>query len=984
MLTRLLLKIVFGNCLDSFLYIGARDQDAREKKAAAEIEGAFRPESGASQEEQNRLASEAAAKYKVSASRIKTIANMQAQGPQHYGYSPGKATSSNVKEVVKDGKTTHVVDKEKNKIYTATIAGRKVEGTKDYVDRKIRDYQKAVKARAEETFKKQQAKKAQESNALLVSQKFYDLYEQRKPEIERILKEEAGNKAMDQLVMDIKKRKAEERKGIEEAKAIWTMKPSIEKLKKYYYLWATKPKEFEAAMAELRHEAILAEDQGKEWQLSAAKPFTYVRQHPVKTAFVVGAVAGPGIALASKIPGFTILSSKGTAAVLSLAYGAVKGYEAGKKVREHPLDYARPSSILEIGSELPVELFAFSAGQKTGQAVIRGPALIGNKIKEIKLTRAVKGKTASQAKRILINELQIGGSGQKQLGTKALSTNVRVPKGKGMFKQGVTSGSIKNAREVSVKLRVKDVEGFKAAAKIKTSKGQRIAIGKYKPIYSKSYLIDPSKIMPHDAVMVTAGAEIKGYVLPNVNVKGGKALIPGSGNYGKTSSTKFVVSNKVMQQYFLKPRQLTTNVGKGFKGTKQEWGVSSGRFEPVKLDTYSGSPYKSISNQQPKLEHWFAKLTGQPTPSQVSYTYKIGGPDVIWKPVITESGEALGSYKINVKTQKIEFVTAGRGTPKKINPFVSQPAPQKSQPVVEVGGGTGHVSLQKVRVVEGVKVKQNFQKQETIFAPLKSKSQSKSKTESKSDTKSESVSKQKKYTVYDSITENRFQPIQDVMMGSKSKLAILSIPSSKKASSSKTSQVSASVSKLNIVQEEDIAQMTETIPAVDVSSALDTTTDLDFVPRQKTTLKPKSPQTTPPDLFGSPKPSPKIAILDMGKGEKGGEGSFNVLVRMKGVFKLIGSRKTAVEALSLGKERITHTAAASFKVIPAKGDANIGGIASRILSPSQFRMSKIEPGVFVEKKEKRIKTPGELREITFKGIFAQRMRSKKKKGLFSL
>lgn len=959
------------------VYVGAKDLDTREKKAAAEIEGAIKTaieERRALTPKEESEIKATAAKYGVNVGRIKSQAAAQASEGQSYGYSPGKAVSSTV---VKTEKGTYIINKEKNKIYSAKIAGRKIEGTKEYVESKIQEHEAELKKRAEETFRKQQAKAAEEG-AIIVSQKFYDLYQKRKPEIEKILKEEAGEKAWKQWVEDTIQKRKEERKGIEEAKDILKMQPSMEKLKKYYTLWATKPEEFETARAELRHEAILKEDKITEWQLSAAKPFSYSRQHPVKTAFIIGAVTVPGLQIASKIPGVRIISSKAAAGLFSLAYGAAKGYEAGKKVREQPLDYARPSSILEIGSEMPIELFAFSAGRKTSQALIRAPALIGTKLKEIRLSRSVRGKSAAEAKRILINELQLEGEPQKQIGTKAISTSVRVGKEKILITPEPRKTPAKISKDLSVKLRVKDLKGFTAIRETTTSKGKLISVGKYSPKYSKPYLIDPSEIIQPDAALINVRAEKIGYILPDTKVKGGLYLITGSAVYESGSSNRFIVSNKAIKDYFLKPAKLTAKLDVG-KGTLRERAVSLGIIESVQFDTYSGQPYKSLPDKQPRLEYWFAKLGGPSATSKITYTYKLEGPDVIWKPVISESGEALGSYKINLKTQKIEFITAGRGISKKVAPINIQPAVTESG--IESVSDTGQVTIQKYKVAEGVKLKQTFQKQETIFAPLKTetKSESKSKTEAKSE--KATIQKKKKFTVFEDLSTGRFDTLKDVLVGTKSKLAIASIPLSKSISSSKNIQDIASKSRLNIVQAEDVMNIQDMAQAKDILPATDTKTDLK---QELKKISPRPGRPVPPDIFNPPDtlPPPGLALGLPGKKEQGAD-QFNIFVRRRGVFELIGSKETARAALSLGKRVVSQTAAASFKVVPVRGSIDIKGLAANILSPSQFRMSKIEPDVFVERKEKRIKTAGEKREITFKGIFARQRKSKKRKGFFS-
>lgn len=96
---------------------------------------------------------------------------------------------------------------------------------------------------------------------------------------------------------------------------------------------------------------------------------------------------------------------------------------------------------------------------------------------------------------------------------------------------------------------------------------------------------------------------------------------------------------------------------------------------------------------------------------------------------------------------------------------------------------------------------------------------------------------------------------------------------------------------------------------------------------------------------------------------------FQALVKRRGKFSVIGSYSTAKEAFLKGRERVRTTAAASFKVQSPGGQAQ----TERILSPD-ITMSKRLAGVFVQRREFRISTPGEKKEITFKGILKNRLK----------
>jgi hypothetical protein len=109
--------------------------------------------------------------------------------------------------------------------------------------------------------------------------------------------------------------------------------------------------------------------------------------------------------------------------------------------------------------------------------------------------------------------------------------------------------------------------------------------------------------------------------------------------------------------------------------------------------------------------------------------------------------------------------------------------------------------------------------------------------------------------------------------------------------------------------------------------------------------------------------------------------SYSVQVRKKGVFTEIGKTETAEKGFIMGKANVLNTARASLKVVPiSEPNENLNPIAQRILNNRVFAPSKREPGVFIQKRGFRISSPGEKRDITYKGIMAQ----KKKKSIFSL
>jgi hypothetical protein len=105
---------------------------------------------------------------------------------------------------------------------------------------------------------------------------------------------------------------------------------------------------------------------------------------------------------------------------------------------------------------------------------------------------------------------------------------------------------------------------------------------------------------------------------------------------------------------------------------------------------------------------------------------------------------------------------------------------------------------------------------------------------------------------------------------------------------------------------------------------------------------------------------------------------FKVEVRRTGRFSIASPDVFSEEdALSFGREKVGTTAAASFRLVSFDSDPTKTFRQNRA-SQSDFYQSTREKGVFIEKASRRIKSAGEIREITFKGINSNR---KKRGGL---
>jgi hypothetical protein len=97
---------------------------------------------------------------------------------------------------------------------------------------------------------------------------------------------------------------------------------------------------------------------------------------------------------------------------------------------------------------------------------------------------------------------------------------------------------------------------------------------------------------------------------------------------------------------------------------------------------------------------------------------------------------------------------------------------------------------------------------------------------------------------------------------------------------------------------------------------------------------------------------------------KSGGGVFGVEVRRGGVFRQVGSGLSLKGAVGLGQSRVSGSAAATFRVTQ-------GGAPIRIQAPIGGQFYSKGTSV-IEKNKYRITSPGELSEITFKGIRTQR------------
>jgi len=122
----------------------------------------------------------------------------------------------------------------------------------------------------------------------------------------------------------------------------------------------------------------------------------------------------------------------------------------------------------------------------------------------------------------------------------------------------------------------------------------------------------------------------------------------------------------------------------------------------------------------------------------------------------------------------------------------------------------------------------------------------------------------------------------------------------------------------------------------------------------------RGPPETPPTY-------PKAISNSKGERKERKE-QFKVEVRKKGVFKTIAITDTPQEAFRIGKFNVEQTASASLRVKPVGSSSKVSGVGKGILPFSKFRESTKEPDVFIQRRKFRIGTPGEKKEITYKGL----------------
>lgn len=136
------------------------------------------------------------------------------------------------------------------------------------------------------------------------------------------------------------------------------------------------------------------------------------------------------------------------------------------------------------------------------------------------------------------------------------------------------------------------------------------------------------------------------------------------------------------------------------------------------------------------------------------------------------------------------------------------------------------------------------------------------------------------------------------------------------------------------------------------------------------------PPPPPPPIFEPPRfKPPKIRTLPYKRPEnkeKKKMVGFNVFTRQRGkLVKITPKPLSEAEAINFGQFYVGTTARASFKLEASKGE--LGVFKGQGFAKDFYKNNK---GFFIEKRGRRIKSVGEKREITYKGIASNRGKRK--------
>ena len=184
------------------------------------------------------------------------------------------------------------------------------------------------------------------------------------------------------------------------------------------------------------------------------------------------------------------------------------------------------------------------------------------------------------------------------------------------------------------------------------------------------------------------------------------------------------------------------------------------------------------------------------------------------------------------------------------------------------------------------------------------------------------------------------------------------------------------IPKIEIKQEPDLGPKTKPKPGTKSIYKVVPKVIPKIIPEIVPKIIPKIIPDVVPRITGPP--TPFIASFVPSREREVGREEYTLFIRRKGIFRPSGTFEDLGKAFTVGRGIVSRTAAASFKIEPYADSFEIEAAASKYLPREQFRRSKLDKSVFVERREKRIKSPGELGEITFKGLAALRRKRRTK------
>lgn len=297
----------------------------------------------------------------------------------------------------------------------------------------------------------------------------------------------------------------------------------------------------------------------------------------------------------------------------------------------------------------------------------------------------------------------------------------------------------------------------------------------------------------------------------------------------------------------------------------------------------------------------------------------------------------------------------------------------------EVSGGNGQVLIQKTETKQ--ETKQKVKVKNTIKLEQEAKQTSKlesiAKLETKQETKQESFADQmrKSKTLTERLSKNKFSQVAEAATKQRNKLRAIpklatrsitsqtfkTIQLQKQATDQAQKQENAQKQKQDQLQQPKLDLRTDqrTRQEQRQESLLDQLTN-----KARLTQELEVPEEIKPPKFGG------LPFTKKGGGEQG----YLALVKRFGKFEKISTQPlTKGQALAAGAQAADVTASQTFKIVPANETISNKKDLPEFGSGNILKKFKALGGeTYREKKKSAIDTPGELQEITFKGLAASK------------